>query len=138
MNTFGPYLVALTVFLVIDAIWLGVVARSFFVSEMGELLRDDPNLWVALLFYCFYVAGLIYFAVNPGLREQSRMLAVLNGAFLGFLAYGTYDITNLAVIKGYTWRLAVVDIAWGTVLSGLVSATTYFVSRKFAWGPLGS
>ena len=129
MRMTGLYVFALVLFLAIDGLWLGVIARGFFVEQMGPLLRPDPNLAIAALFYVFYVIGLMYFAVVPGLREGSLVLALLNGAFIGFLAYGTYDITNLAVLNGYTAKLAVVDITWGTVLSGFVSAATFQLAR---------
>jgi uncharacterized membrane protein len=129
------YFASLFVFLVIDGLWLGVIARDFFVAQMGPLLRDDPNLAVAALFYAVFVGGLLYFAVIPGLREGSLSLAVVNGALLGLLAYGTYDITNLAVLKGYTVTLAMVDIAWGTFLSGLVAAVGTIAARWAGWAP---
>jgi uncharacterized membrane protein len=127
------YIAALLVFLALDAIWLGFIARDFFVEQMGPLLRDDPNFVVAALFYLVFVAGILYFAVIPGLREGSLMVAVLNGAFLGLLAYGTYDITNLAVLKGYPPLLAAVDMAWGTFLSGLTAGAGYYAAKNFGW-----
>ena len=130
---FGIYFIALVLFLVVDALWLGVIARDFFVAEMGDLLREKPNLAIAALFYAFYVIGLVYFAIQPGLAQGSLMLAVLNGAFIGFLAYGTYDITALSVIEGYTAKLAAVDITWGTVLSGFVCGTTFYIARIIGW-----
>ncbi|MGL4405543.1 MAG: DUF2177 family protein [Notoacmeibacter sp.] len=127
------YFVSLFVFLIIDAVWLGFIARDFFVTQMGPLLRDDPNFVVAALFYLVFVAGILYFAVLAGLREGSLMVAVLNGAFLGLLAYGTYDITNLAVLKGYPPILAAVDMAWGTFLSGLTAGAGYYAAKTFGW-----
>jgi uncharacterized membrane protein len=135
MRMLGTYLISLLVFLVIDAIWLGFIARDFFVQQMGPLLRDDPNLAVAAIFYAVFVAGILYFAVMPGLKDGSLWLAVLNGAFLGLLAYGTYDITNLAVLKGYTATLAIVDISWGTALSGLTAFAGYQAARWLGWAP---
>jgi uncharacterized membrane protein len=131
----GTYIAALLVFLFMDAIWLGFIARDFFVQQMGPLLREDPNFAVAAVFYAVFVAGLLYFAVVAGLREGSLMLAVLNGAFLGLLAYGTYDITNLAVLKGYTATLAMVDISWGTALSGVTAGAGYLTARWLNWTP---
>ncbi len=129
----ATYIVSLLVFLAIDAIWLGFIARDFFVTQMGPLLRDDPNLVVAAAFYLVFVAGIIYFAVLPALREGSFMMAVLNGAFLGLLAYGTYDITNLAVLKGYPPLLAAVDMTWGTFLSGLTAGAGYYTAKTVGW-----
>lgn len=130
----ATYLVSLLVFLILDAIWLGFIARDFFVTQMGPLLRDDPNFAVAALFYLVFIAGIVYFAVLPGLREGSLVVAVLNGAFLGLLAYGTYDITNLAVLKGYPPILAIVDMTWGTCLSSATAAAGYYAARAFGWG----
>ena len=127
------YIAALLVFLAMDALWLGVIARNFFVEQMGPLLRDDPNFLVAALFYLVFVAGILYFAVAAGLREGSLMVAILNGAFLGLLAYGTYDITNLAVLKGYPPLLAAVDMAWGTFVSGVTAGAGYYAAKTFAW-----
>ena len=129
----ATYIVSLLVFLAIDAVWLGFIARDFFVSQMGPLLRDDPNFAVAGIFYLFFVAGILYFAVIAGLRENSLMVAVLNGAFLGLLAYGTYDITNLAVLKGYPPLLAAVDMAWGTFVSGVTAGAGYYAAKMFGW-----
>ncbi len=129
----ATYFAALFVFLAMDALWLGVVARNFFVEQMGPLLRDDPNFVVAALFYLVFVAGILYFAVVAGLREGSLFVAVLNGAFLGLLAYGTYDITNLSVLKGYPALLAIVDMSWGTFLSGLTAGAGYYAAKTFGW-----
>ena len=127
------YIAALFVFLAMDALWLGVIARDFFVAQMGPLLREDPNWIVAALFYLVFVGGILYFAVAAGLRENSIMVAVLNGAFLGLLAYGTYDITNLAVLKGYPVILAMTDMAWGTFVSGFTAGAGYYAAKAFGW-----
>ena len=129
----ATYFISLLVFLAFDAVWLGFIARGFFVEQMGPLLRDDPNFVVAALFYLVFVAGILYFAVLPGLREGSMIVAILNGAFLGLLAYGTYDITNLAVLKGYPPLLAAVDMSWGTFLSGLTAGAGYYAAKTFGW-----
>lgn len=129
----GTYFVTLAVFLALDALWLGVIARDFFVRQIGPLLRDNPDLVVAALFYCVYAVGIVYFAVAAGLKENSLWLAVANGAFLGLLAYGTYDITALSVLKGYTVTVAVVDIAWGTALTAVTAAAGYQGARWFGW-----
>ncbi len=119
----------LAAFLVIDLIWLGVVARGFYVSQLGPLLRDNPLIAPAALFYLAYVAGIVWFAVNPALADGSWRTAALNGAILGLLAYGTYDMTNLATLRGWPVAVTVVDIVWGTLLGAACSAAGYGATR---------
>lgn len=121
------YLVALVVFLALDALWLGVVARSFYTSRIGELLLDSPRWGVALVFYAVYVVGLVYFAVSVGMATGSWTAAALNGALFGFFAYLTYNATNLSTLKGYSTAVALVDTTWGTVLGAVVAGATIII-----------
>jgi uncharacterized membrane protein len=127
------YLATLVVFLAIDMVWLGWIARSTYVAEMGELIRKQPNIVAAVVFYLLYSAGLMFFAINPGMKAGSIMQSVLLGAALGLIAYGTYDLTNLSVVNGFTVRIAMIDLAWGTFLSaasaGIVTALAQTISR---------
>jgi uncharacterized membrane protein len=124
----SQYAVAVAVFLALDAIWLGLVARGFYVAELGPLLRDSPNFAVAFVFYLLFVAGLVYFVTLPA---QTVMQAALTGAFFGLVAYATYDLTNLATLKGFSSRAAIVDMAWGAVLSASVCAVTVWAKLRF-------
>lgn len=123
------YALTLVFFIGIDIIWLAWVARSTYVAEMGSLLRKEPNLIAAAAFYMLYAAGLVLFAVLPGLRAGSVMQGMILGAALGFIAYGTYDLTNLAVLNGYSLRITLIDMAWGTVMSGATAAFAVAVVR---------
>ena len=127
----GVYLAALAAFLVIDAIAIKFFVFPLFSKHIGDLFRDDMQLGVALGFYVFYVAGILYFAVLPGIAEQSLGRAVLNGALLGFLAYGTYEATNMATLQGWSWQMVVADVTWGTVLTGAVAAVGWFAGRQW-------
>ena len=89
------------------------------------------SLFVALGFYVFYVAGVLYFAVLPGLAEQSLGKAAFNGALLGFLAYGTYEATNMATLRGWSWQMVAADVAWGAVLTATVAGIGWFAGRIF-------
>jgi uncharacterized membrane protein len=125
------YLVALAVFLVLDALWLGIVARGFYMGRIGDLILDSPRWGVAAVFYALYVAGLIYFAVSTGMETGSAATAGLNGALFGFFAYLTYNATNLATLKGYDVTVAVVDTIWGAALGAAVSWSTVAALRAF-------
>ncbi|MFN3546397.1 MAG: DUF2177 family protein [Mesorhizobium sp.] len=131
MKYVTAYGIAVVIFLIIDAIWLGIVARGFYASRMGELLADHPRWGVAAIFYLVYVAGLVYFAISVGMAQDSVMAAAVNGALFGFFCYLTYDATNLAVLKGYDPVVAIVDVIWGTVLSATVAAGTLVTMRSF-------
>ncbi len=123
------FIIALTVFLVIDAIWLSTLGRSYYVSEIGSLLKTSPNLPVAGLFYGLFIAGLLYFVINPALVEDSVRRAAFSGAFFGLVCYATYDLTNLSTMKGFTWRIALIDIVWGTFLTTIVAVSSVLIVR---------
>ena len=124
------YGIALVLFLALDALWLGVIARSFYSSRIGELLLAQPRWGVAAVFYAVYVVGIVYFAVAAGMAQQSVSLAALNGALFGFFAYLTYNATNLAVMKGYDPVVALVDTGWGTLVGALTAGgATWIMTR---------
>lgn len=125
------YVSVLVVFLVLDAIWLGLVMRRFYVDQLGPLMRD-PVAWpVAVAFYLVYVAGVVVFAVSRADESGHWTSALGYGALLGLVAYGTYDLTNLATIKGFPPAMAFTDLAWGTLLTGVSAAVGWQIARSF-------
>lgn len=114
------------VFLGLDYIWLSCIARDFYAGSIGSLMRETPDFLAAGIFYLFYIGGIVFFAVMPA---ESWKGALLRGAALGLLAYGTYDMTNLATLKGWPWRMAAVDMVWGMALTGLAAAGGYLAAR---------
>ncbi len=123
------YIATLTSFVAIDLVWLMWIARSTYVAEMGNLLRKEPQLVVAVAFYLLYAAGLMFFAIAPGIKSGSVTHALFLGAALGLVAYGTYDLTNLSVVEGFNLRIALIDLVWGTVLSGATAAFVVTLSK---------
>ncbi len=119
------YLAALVGFLAIDMVWLVIVARGFYRKHLGFLLSDQPNWWAAAVFYLLFVAGLLVFAVFPGLQANSLRKAAVLGCFFGLVTYATYDLTNLATVKNWPWLVTVVDMVWGAVLAASVSCIGY-------------
>lgn len=117
------------VFFGLDLLWLTVLGIGFYRSEIGALLLDRPNIVPAAVFYLFYVAGIVGFAVLPALNAQSWLWALLAGVALGLLAYGTYDMTNLSTLKGWTLSISLIDMAWGAFLSGLSALAGYWLAR---------
>jgi uncharacterized membrane protein len=95
------------------------------------MMLDKPLLGVAFLFYLLYVVGIVVFAVLPGLREENWRTAAMLGALLGLVAYGTYDLTNLATLKGWPMTVTIVDMAWGVVLTAASATAGYFAGSYF-------
>lgn len=124
------YLLTIPVFFLIDMVWLGFVARNFYREQIGHLL-GDVNWIAAVIFYLVYIVGIVLFAISPAIKSGSWTTALLWGAVFGFFAYATYDFTNLATLKDWPVLVTVVDIAWGTVLTGSVATGGYLLARAF-------
>ncbi len=125
------YLIALTVFLGIDMIWLTLIAKNFYAKQIGYLMAKNPNIYAALIFYLIFIAGLVFFVVSPAVDKKMWTQALLTGAFFGLVTYSTYDLTNLATVKDWPLIITIVDLIWGMVLSAAVSVITYFIALKF-------
>jgi uncharacterized membrane protein len=118
-------------FLLLDALWLGIVARSFYRNQLGDMMLPSPNLAAAAIFYLVFAIAVVILAVRPGLEAGSISAALGYGAVLGLAAYGTYDMTNLSTLKGWPVQLTIVDLVWGTILTGVASASGYATARYF-------
>jgi uncharacterized membrane protein len=123
------YVVTAIVFLGLDALWLSRIALDLYRRELGALLMEKPNLAVAGVFYLLFVAGLVILAVLPNADTGNWLQAAFYGAVLGLVAYGTYDITNLSTLKGWSVTVTIADLVWGTLLSaGAAAAGTLALS----------
>jgi uncharacterized membrane protein len=127
----AAFVASLVAMAVIDGIWLALVARNFYRDNLGHLLADSTNWVAAVAFYFIYVAGITFFATQPGIEEGSALTAAWRGAILGFFAYATYDLTNHATLRGWPTIVTVVDMAWGAVLTAAVAGIAAFVVLTF-------
>lgn len=129
-----PYLVTYAAtaaaFLVLDALWLGWIAKDFYFSRLEGMVHDRPKLVPAGIFYALYIVGIIVFCIEPALKAGSLSLALTYGALFGFLAYATYDMTNLATLKNWPLSVALVDMAWGAAITAAASAAGFAVARQ--------
>ena len=126
------YGATLIVFIGLDFLWLGIVARSFYASQLGGLMRDSINFAAAGGFYLAYVAGIVFFAVAPALAEGSWARAAVNGALLGLLAYGTYDMTNIATLKDWPVTMSMVDMVWGGLITSASAVVGFLITRALS------
>lgn len=122
------------VFFAIDLVWIGVVAAKFYEKNIGSLLAAQVRWIPAILFYLIYITGLLVFAVMPGLSAASLARTVGLGAFLGFMAYATFDLTCLALFRDFPVKVVVVDLIWGTCLSAAVTSAGYGIGRWLGIG----
>ena len=128
----AAYGLTLVAFAAIDAVWLINMAPRLYKPEIGEVMMDKGfRLTPAMIFYAIYIGGIVYFAVWPGLTEGVAK-AALQGAVLGFICYATYDLTNYATLKVWSLKVTVLDLMWGTVLTGgTAAAGTWLTSKLF-------
>lgn len=119
------------VFLVIDGIWLSLMADHLYRPLLGDRLAPQFHLAPAALFYLIYIGGMVYFAILPALMAGRLSTAALNGAVLGLVAYATYDLTNQATLRDWPLQITLADIAWGTVLTCVASAGGYLAASRF-------
>jgi uncharacterized membrane protein len=118
-------------FAVIDAIWLSTMTSRLYRPVMGDMLADEFRLAPAVAFYLIFIAALVFFAIRPALAAGDWKVALLHGAFFGFAAYATYDLTSQAVLRNWSTLLTVADLIWGTVLSASSAVIGYKATRLF-------
>jgi len=126
------YLATGVVFLGLDAIWLSQVGLGLYRREIGALLLEQPNLPVAGLFYLLFVAGIVLLVVQPAAADGDWLAALWMGALLGLVAYGTYDITNLSTLRGWSPTIAAIDVVWGAALTAVASLAGFLAVSAFA------
>ena len=114
----------------IDAVWLSVIANKLYKSQLGPLLLEKPNMVAAVLFYVIFVVGIVVFAVLPAVSAGDWKVALGYGALLGLVTYATYDLTNLATLKGFPLKIVIIDMLWGTVLTATVATLTYLIVNR--------
>lgn len=119
------YLITVPIFFIVDMIWLGYLAKSFYKKNLAGILSGGVNWTAAVIFYLIYIAGILVFAVIPALEKGSPEKSIIWGLLFGFFTYATYDLTNMATIRGWPLKVVIVDICWGMVLSAAVAALSY-------------
>jgi uncharacterized membrane protein len=123
------YCLTLLVCLIIDFFWLGLIAKGFYSRHLGHLMKESVNWTAAILFYLIFVAGMLVFVVQPAATAQNAIRALCLGMFYGLVTYATFDLTSLALLKGWSPTIVIVDIIWGMALSGVVSSVGYRIAR---------
>lgn len=132
MSWIAAYFAAAVSFLALDALWLGVVAQKLYQREFGPMLLEKPNMTAAAAFYALYLVGVVVFAVKPALEAGGWTRALLQGALFGLVAYATYDLTNLATLKGFPVRVVAPDLVWGMVVTSVAALAGYAAASRIS------
>ena len=125
------YISTAVVFLVLDAIWLGTMADRLYRPAMGSIMLERFALAPAVAFYLIYIAGVVVFAVTPALQSGRWTTALGYGAMLGLMAYATYDLTNQATLKDWSWQVTIADLCWGTFVTAVSAAAAARLTMAF-------
>lgn len=131
MQNLKIYLITLVVFFLVDIVWLGFISKNLYNKYLGHLMAPNINWTAAIIFYFLFIAGLVFFVINPSIERDSLKYALVVGGIFGFIAYSTYDLTNLATIKDWPLNITIIDIIWGTILNSATSGITFIVFNKF-------
>ncbi len=118
---------ALIIFLVIDFLWLGLIAKNLYEQQLGSLMKEKFNMVAAFIFYAVFVIGLSIFVIIPSIEAESILKVILLGALFGFVTYATYDLTNYATMEGFPLKIVIIDLIWGTTVATLTSVLTYIL-----------
>ena len=116
------------IFASVDAVWLKLTA-SFYKKEFGLLLRSVPNFTAAIIFYLLYVLGIVVFVLEPTFSDRGWWQVAIRGAVFGMVAYATYDLTNLATLKKWSIKVTLIDLAWGSVLTGTSATLAHLILK---------
>ncbi len=131
MQNLKVYGITVVVFFLVDIIWLGFISKNLYQKYLGDFMAPKVNWTAAIIFYFIFIAGLVFFAINPAIEKESLKYAILVGGFFGFIAYSTYDLTNLSTLKDWPINITIIDITWGTFLNAATSGITFLVANRF-------
>ena len=119
------------IFLIIDIVWLSITVKSLYRPALGTLLKDTPVMWAAILFYIIYMIGVALIILKPALANDSIFQALWTGFVFGVVAYGTYNLTNMATVKNWSSSIIWIDMIWGGSLTGFSSAIGIYLTKAF-------
>ncbi len=126
------YIAAALAFGALDALYLRWAADNLYRPVIGSILAEEFRMGAAIAFYLIYIAGMVWFAVKPGIEAGSIVTALLNGALLGGLCYATFDLTSQAVMKVWSTHLSLIDIAWGAFATAIAASVATWAALRFA------
>jgi uncharacterized membrane protein len=129
MKLLLPWLAVVATMIALDVVWIGIVARPLYARGIGHLMAEQPNFVAAIAFYLLYAVGLMAFVVLRQAAGDWKATAAWGAAF-GFMAYMTYDLTNMATLRDWPLALSFIDVAWGCFATGLAATVGRVVADR--------
>ena len=126
------FILTAIVFLAIDALWLGVLAKDMYAAKLGPIIPLGFDLAAGSVFYIVYISGILYFSIYPALKSGGSRQAIRQGAILGALCYATYDLTNWATIEGWPVEVVIYDILWGAFITGFTAMIVVLLAGRLS------
>lgn len=128
------WIATVAIFITLDMLWLGLVANRFYFHQLNYLAKVSGdsivfNLPIGILAQIIIATGLAVILTLT--QPQNLTQSLLIGAFLGFVIYATYDLTNLSFVKNWPLTVTLVDIAWGTTQGALAGIYIYYLTHAF-------
>ena len=124
------YFLTFIIFMGIDMVWLGVISKKLYADKLGYLMASKVNWLAAVIFYLIFIAGLLFFVIYPALKQNMWSYALLAGLFFGLVTYATYDLTNLATIRDWPLLITIIDLIWGSFISGTTAVLTFLILSR--------
>lgn len=124
------YLITLFIFIIFDLTWLGLIAKNFYARQIGHLMANDIRWLSAIAFYIIYSFAILYFSILPSVAVNQTGKILISGALLGLVCYATYDLTNLATLKGWPVKMVIIDIIWGMFATGMTAWLSFIITKK--------
>lgn len=129
-NYFKSLLVSLVVLIFIETVWMTMVENNFYSNFIGHLMNNDINWLSEILLSVLFTVALVYFVVEPAVRDNDIQKLLISAVLFGLIAYGTYDLTNFSMLREWPLSITVIDMLWGTCMTVLTSLISYFILKK--------
>tara|TARA_B100000686_G_C16465862_1_gene799489 strand:- start:283 stop:693 length:411 start_codon:yes stop_codon:yes gene_type:complete len=127
----AAFIFASLIFIIVDGLWLSFAIKLLYKPALGSLLNEKPIIWATILFYLVYTLGLFIIIIKPAIISDSIFQAFWTGIIFGLVAYGTYNLTNMAAIKNWSSDIVFIDMVWGSLLTGFTASTSVYLTKIF-------
>lgn len=126
MNSLYAFVAAFVSLISLDALWILIIAKKFYATQIGHLFREQVIWWPLVIFYLLYSFGIVYFVINSATDLKT---VILKGALLGLIAYMTYDLVNYSTFSGFTLKVMAIDLFWGVFITTIASVVGFYLSK---------